>query len=379
MVRGSASSSLTRAGALAEAADHAAERLEELGQVLEQVDAGDPPQDREHHRGAAAEDLHPDPGRAHEHLERAALDELQSAGSAPRGSRARCATAACRGRAGRSGPRRGSRTASPSPCTPASRRARSRAAGRSGSRGSGRGSPRRARACGRPRRTSAFASSIIAQSSPPPGSTPASANSAGSTWRSALPSSGRPSESARRFAGSIVSTATFLPRAAIPAAIAAEVVVLPTPPEPAQMQTRLPSSSSATRGHQATSRSASALDLPRPRARARTGTAASSPAPRQSPPGGRAARAGTRARRLSRERRAAGRRARRRSPSGSAAAIRSVSALGEALRVEAVAEDPVDVDADLVARSRSSIAVSLTGISSGSATIATPVRLRSSG
>ena len=51
-------------------------------------------------------------------------------------------------------------------------------------------------------------------------------------------------------AGSIVRTATFLPRAAIPAAIAAELVVLPTPPEPAQMQTRLPSSSSATPGHQ---------------------------------------------------------------------------------------------------------------------------------
>src|SRR5919108_1365180 len=100
------------------------------------------------------------------------------------------------------------------------------------------------------RRTSsskvAFASSIIAHSSPPSVSTPASLNSAGSTWRSSFPSSGRPSESARRLAGSIVSTETFLPRAAIPAAIAAEVVVLPTPPEPAQMHTRLPSSSSAT-------------------------------------------------------------------------------------------------------------------------------------
>ena len=94
--------------------------------------------------------------------------------------------AACRGRAGRSGPRRGSRTASPSPCTPASRRAPPRAAGRSGWRGSGRGSPRRARACGRPRRRSAFASSIIAHSSPSPGSTPASVNSAGSTWRSVV-------------------------------------------------------------------------------------------------------------------------------------------------------------------------------------------------
>src|SRR4051794_17981308 len=75
---------------------------------------------------------------------------------------------------------------------------------------------------------------------------PAAPNRSGSTRRSSLPSSGRPSESARRFAGSIVNTATFLPRAAIPAAIAAELVVFPTPPEPAQMQTRFPSSIWAT-------------------------------------------------------------------------------------------------------------------------------------
>src|SRR5918995_4796540 len=91
-----------------------------------------------------------------------------------------------------------------------------------------------------------LASSIIAQSSPPLVWTPTSVNSAGSTCRSVLPSSGRPSESASRFAGSIVSTATFFPRAAIPAAIAAEIVVLPTPPEPAQMHTSLPRRSSET-------------------------------------------------------------------------------------------------------------------------------------
>ena len=61
-----------------------------------------------------------------------------------------------------------------------------------------------------------------------------------STRPGALPSSSSPSESASRFAGSIVSTATFIPRAAIPTPIAAEVVVLPTPPEPAQMQTDAP-------------------------------------------------------------------------------------------------------------------------------------------
>src|SRR5918996_2164988 len=91
-----------------------------------------------------------------------------------------------------------------------------------------------------------LASSIIAHSSPSPVSIPADSNSAGSTWRSVLPSSGSPSESASRLAGSMVSTATRRPRAAIPAAIAAEVVVFPTPPDPAQMHTRLPSSSSAT-------------------------------------------------------------------------------------------------------------------------------------
>ena len=152
----------------------------------------------------------------------------------------RCGTAACRGRAGRNDPLRGSRRASPSPCTPASRRARSRSACRSGSRGSGRGSPRPGACLATTSSKVAFASSCIAHSSPPSVSMPSASNSAGSTCCSTLPSSGRPSESASRFAGSIVSTATFFPRAAIPQAMAAEVVVFPTPPDPAQMQTRLP-------------------------------------------------------------------------------------------------------------------------------------------
>src|SRR5262249_36604318 len=69
---------------------------------------------------------------------------------------------------------------------------------------------------------------------------PCFSNRAGSTRRASLPSSSSPSESASRFAGSIVSTQTFSPRIAIPVAIAAEVVVLPTPPEPAQMQISFP-------------------------------------------------------------------------------------------------------------------------------------------
>ena len=49
-----------------------------------------------------------------------------------------------------------------------------------------------------------------------------------------------------RFAGSIVTTATFAPSAAAPIASAAAVVVLPTPPEPAQTTMRRPSMRSAT-------------------------------------------------------------------------------------------------------------------------------------
>src|SRR5918995_920707 len=69
-----------------------------------------------------------------------------------------------------------------------------------------------------------------------------------STRRGSLPSSSSPSESASRFAGSMVTTATFRPRSAIPMAIAAAVVVLPTPPEPAQTTIRRPSSSSSMSG-----------------------------------------------------------------------------------------------------------------------------------
>src|SRR5680860_273583 len=70
----------------------------------------------------------------------------------------------------------------------------------------------------------ALASSIIAHSSPSPLiSIPCRSNRAGSTWVASLPSSRRPSESASRLAGSIVSTQTRRPRAAMPAAIAAEV------------------------------------------------------------------------------------------------------------------------------------------------------------
>src|SRR5215207_9924102 len=90
-----------------------------------------------------------------------------------------------------------------------------------------------------------LASSIIAHSSPSI-STPWGSKRSGSTRRGSLPSSAIPSALASRFAGSIVTTATFIPCAAMPIASAAEVVVLPTPPEPAQMTMRLPSSSGTT-------------------------------------------------------------------------------------------------------------------------------------
>ncbi len=61
-----------------------------------------------------------------------------------------------------------------------------------------------------------------------------------------MPSSLIPSAFASRFAGSMVTTATFIPRAAMPIASAADVVVFPTPPEPAQMTMRLPSRSGTT-------------------------------------------------------------------------------------------------------------------------------------
>src|SRR3954452_13067219 len=77
-------------------------------------------------------------------------------------------------------------------------------------------------------------SSIIAHSSP---------STSTEIRRGSLPSSSSPSEFASLRAGSIVTTTTRSPRSAIPRATAAAVVVLPTPPEPAQITIRLPSSS----------------------------------------------------------------------------------------------------------------------------------------
>ena len=88
-----------------------------------------------------------------------------------------------------------------------------------------------------------FGSSIIAHSSPRRlvyrrtrgrigGAIPATVRPARSIWRGSPPSSAKPSAVARRRAGSIVMTTTLCPAAARPSAIAAEIVVLPTPPAP---------------------------------------------------------------------------------------------------------------------------------------------------
>ena len=90
-----------------------------------------------------------------------------------------------------------------------------------------------------------LASSISAHSSPRI-STPWAVKRSGSMRWGSLPSSARPSEFASRRAGSMVTTATFAPSAAAPMPSAADVVVLPTPPEPAHTTTRLPAISSAT-------------------------------------------------------------------------------------------------------------------------------------
>ena len=95
-------------GALGEAVDHPAQRAEEDRQVAQQVDAGDPLQDAEDDAGAAAEDAPGEPGGAQEDADRAALEEAGQPARARRGSRARCATAACRARARRSRPSRSS-------------------------------------------------------------------------------------------------------------------------------------------------------------------------------------------------------------------------------------------------------------------------------
>jgi hypothetical protein len=89
-----------------------------------------------------------------------------------------------------------------------------------------------------------LASSIIAHSSPSI-SIPWPAKRAGRRAR-LVAELLEPERVGQRRAGSMVTTGHALPARASPIASAADVVVLPTPPEPATMQTDLPSSRSAT-------------------------------------------------------------------------------------------------------------------------------------
>ena len=134
-------------------------------------------------------------------------------------------------------------------------------------------------------------------------------------------------------AGSMVTTATRAPSAARPIASAAEVVVLPTPPEPAQMTTRLPA------------RRALTARAPASRARAR---AAASSRRRRRTAASRPGRARRRRRRRScarcaRARAWAWRAARTSGPSGAASSARDVGG-AEALGQHAVADDEVDLE-----------------------------------
>ena len=88
--------------------------------------------------------------------------------------------------------------ASPSPCTPASRRAPSRAAGRCGCRGSARASRRRARGRGRPRRRSPSRRASSPRARRRRARRRPRRTAPGRPGARSLPSSGRPSESASR-------------------------------------------------------------------------------------------------------------------------------------------------------------------------------------
>src|SRR3954452_19732002 len=105
-----------------------------------------------------------------------------------------------------------------------------------------------------------LASSIIAHSSPRI-STPWAAKRLGSISLGSLPSVSRPSALASRRAGAIVTTATRRPRSAMPIATAAAVVVLPTPPGPAQITIRRPASRGSTDVSTRTSECAAGQEL----------------------------------------------------------------------------------------------------------------------
>ena len=160
-----------------------------------------------------------------------------------RGSRARCGSAACPPRSGRTCLRCGSRRAAPWRCSRATGRSAPRCSGRAGWPGlawrvSASG------ACRAIRSSQLCLVSSMAAHSSPRGLTPAALNTSSATRTSALPMPLSPSASASRLAGSTVSTSTRPPcSAAAMAATEAAVVVLPTPPGPQAMAISLALSS----------------------------------------------------------------------------------------------------------------------------------------
>ena len=208
-----------------------------------------------------------------------------------------------------------------------------------------------------------LASSIIAHSSPRT-SMPWPARRLGSTRWGSLPSSSTPSALASRRAGSMVTTATRAPCAARPMASAADVVVLPTPPEPAQTMMRL------------SRRRAFTACLPARRAR----VASRSPSSKTCGSVVTVARARRRRRRSCARwapaRAWAWRAARTSGPSGAASSART------SVGVKRWGSMPLQITSSTSTPTPSrsvscSASVSLTGISSGRATTITPVRLGS--
>ena len=212
-----------------------AEALEELRQVLKQVDAGDPLQRREQHAPGTAEHLHTQPSRFQEELQRATFDEPRH----PLGRVDEVERVA------------GGRRVEHQQVVARllvqlvellHRHVLLRAGHRVGDllvdavlRGSGRASPRRARGAPRDRRRCASrrASSPTAR---PSSRSRVRAKRSGSTQPLLVAQLGQ-AEGVRQPLGGVDREHRDLrPCAAIPIAIAAEVVVLPTPPEPAQMQ-----------------------------------------------------------------------------------------------------------------------------------------------
>ena len=139
------------------------------------------------------------------------LRETRSGGPGPAGSRSRAATVVCPARSRRNHRCARARTASRSPCTPASRPRPSRGGRRSGWRGSARAFGGSGASSSMSSSKVRLASSIIANSSPRGSSPEPPRSRATSTGWGRLPSESRPSASASRRAGSIVTSATRRP------------------------------------------------------------------------------------------------------------------------------------------------------------------------